>query len=108
MTADEFAKALNQIGYQPTAAQRRWLEAYVVSPTRRQRFARCLRAGLAFCEQLGAAAIALPSTAPQFARELWDELRMSGPTPAKFALLRGFTAGMFLLSIGLFAAAASR
>jgi len=59
-----------------------------------------------FCDQLGEAFLRLPSTAPAFCREFWHELR-TGQEPAWIAVSHGFAAGMFLLSIGLLAAAAS-
>ncbi|HEX5592009.1 MAG TPA: hypothetical protein VFX35_01535 [Solirubrobacterales bacterium] len=59
-----------------------------------------------FCDELGAAFLRLPQTAPDFCREFWHELR-TGQPPAWIALSRGFAAGMFLLSIGLWASAAS-
>jgi hypothetical protein len=111
MTVDEFARNLKLIAgghWQPTEAQLRLMSEMLPAPlTRRQRIAKRLRSALRFCEELDFALIALTRTGPAFAREFWHELR-TGQAPAWGALAYGFAAAMFLLSIGLLAAAASR
>jgi hypothetical protein len=110
-TAEDFAASMERvhraIGFTPE--QMAALAAGIkdsMPPTRRQRLARRLRPFHAFCERLGTATLALPVTAPAFAREFWRELR-SGDPLAWAALAKGFAAGMFVLSVGLWASAAS-
>jgi hypothetical protein len=110
MTTEEFAKSLKLLagtGYKPTDAQINFLPATCQQSRHAgSGLARRLKTFDRFLQSIGAAVLALPQTAPQFAREFWHELR-TGQEPAWMALGWGFVAACALGTIGLLASAAS-